>query len=157
MVAPTRVDTFKYPKGEVACKYCACEDDCEVDELARAIDLPLLKCIHKQFGVLAIKLPGNSNEILKTNLKRRWILKKFLKTVFLEKSFENKLHKQGPTGCANLFTGVFGKLRASFDYYKQDQTRNLRTCCAKVLIGKKKVWKKGPRNALRLLREQDGF
>jgi len=50
MVAPKGVDTFKSPKGEVACKDCACEDDCEEDELARAIDLPLLKCIHKHFG-----------------------------------------------------------------------------------------------------------
>lgn len=48
MVAHTGVDTFKSHKGEVACKGCACEDDCEEDELARAIDLPLLKCIHKQ-------------------------------------------------------------------------------------------------------------
>jgi len=48
MVAPTGVDTFKSPKGEVACKGCACEDDCEEDELVRAIDLQLLKCIHKQ-------------------------------------------------------------------------------------------------------------
>jgi len=55
---------------------------------------------------LAIKLPKNSTEILKADL----------------------------TGCANLFTGVFGKLRASYDYYKRDRTRNLRTCFAKVLI-----------------------
>ncbi|KEH38132.1 transmembrane protein, putative [Medicago truncatula] len=33
-----------------------------------------------------------------------------------------------------LFTGVFCKLRANSDYYKRDRTRNLRTCCAKVLI-----------------------
>jgi len=58
--------------------------------------------------------------------------------------------------CILLFTGFFGKLWVSSDYYKRDRTRNLRTCCAKVLIGKK-VWKKRPRNALRLLREQDGF
>jgi len=49
MVAPTGVDTFKSPKEEVACKGCAYEDDCEEDELARAIDLSLLKCIDKQF------------------------------------------------------------------------------------------------------------
>ena len=48
MVAPTEVDTFQSPKGEVTCKGCVCEDDCEEDELARAINLPLLKCIHKQ-------------------------------------------------------------------------------------------------------------
>jgi len=53
IVAPTRVDTFKSPKGEVACIDCACEDDCEEDEPARAINLPLLKCIHKQFGVFS--------------------------------------------------------------------------------------------------------
>jgi len=47
ILAPTGVDTFKSPEGEVACKDCVCEDDCEEDELARAIDLPLLKCIHK--------------------------------------------------------------------------------------------------------------
>jgi len=40
-------DTFKSPKGVATCKDCACEDDCEEVELARAIDLPLLKCIHK--------------------------------------------------------------------------------------------------------------
>jgi len=34
IVAPTWVDTFKSPKEEVACKDCACEDDCEEDELA---------------------------------------------------------------------------------------------------------------------------
>ena len=56
MVAPTAVDTFKSPKGVVACKDCACEDGCEEDELARAIDLPLLKCIHKQFGVFSNKV-----------------------------------------------------------------------------------------------------
>ena len=44
MVAPTWVETFKSPKGEVNCKGCAYDED----ELARAIDLPLLKCIHKQ-------------------------------------------------------------------------------------------------------------
>jgi len=46
MVSPIRVYMFKSPKGEVACKDCACEEE----ELARAIDLPLLKCIHKQLG-----------------------------------------------------------------------------------------------------------
>jgi len=51
MVSPKGVDTFKSPKGEVVCK-----DDCEEDELARAIDLPLLKCIHKQFGVFSNKV-----------------------------------------------------------------------------------------------------
>jgi len=51
VVAPIGVDTFKYPKGEIACKGCAFEDDCEEDELARGIDLPLLKSIHKQLGV----------------------------------------------------------------------------------------------------------
>jgi len=56
IVAPTGVDTFKSPKGEVACKDCACEYDCEKDELARAIDLPLLKCIHKQFVVFSNKV-----------------------------------------------------------------------------------------------------
>ena len=50
------VNTFKSPKGEVACKDCACEDDYEEDELARAIDLPLLKCIHKQFVVFSNKV-----------------------------------------------------------------------------------------------------
>jgi len=53
MVAPKGVDTFKSPKEEVGCKDCVCEDDCEEDELARAIYLPLLKCIHKQFGVFS--------------------------------------------------------------------------------------------------------
>ena len=56
MVTPTTVDTFKSPKGVVACKDCSCEDDCEEDELARAKDLPLLKCIHKQFGVFSNKV-----------------------------------------------------------------------------------------------------
>lgn len=41
-----------------------------------------------------------------------------------------------------LFTGVFGKLRASSDFYKRDRTRNLRTCCAKVLIKKKRFEKR---------------
>jgi len=56
MVAPTGVNTFKSPKGEVTCKVCAREDGCEEDELAQAIDLPLLKCIHKQFGVFSNKV-----------------------------------------------------------------------------------------------------
>ena len=56
IVAPTGVDTFKSPEGEVACIGCACEDDCEADEPTRSIDLPLLKYIHKQFG-------GFSNEV----------------------------------------------------------------------------------------------
>jgi hypothetical protein len=56
MVAPIGVGMFISPKGEVACKDCACEDGCEEDELARAIDLPLLKCIHKQFGVFSNKV-----------------------------------------------------------------------------------------------------
>jgi len=38
-----------------------------------------------------------------------------------------------------LFISVFGKLRASSDYYKWDRIRNPRTCCAKVL--RKTVWK----------------
>ena len=50
-----------------------------------------------------------------------------------------------------VFTYVFGKLRASSDYYKRDRTRNLKTCYAKVLIIK--GFKKGSRDALRLLRE----
>jgi len=33
-VAPTGVDMFKSPKGEVACNGGACEDDCEEDEPA---------------------------------------------------------------------------------------------------------------------------
>ena len=56
MVAHTVIDIFKSPKGVVACKGCACEDDCEEVELARAIDLPLLKCIHKQLGVFSNKV-----------------------------------------------------------------------------------------------------
>jgi len=61
----------------------------------------------------------------------------------MKKKIENQLHKQGPTGRANLFTGVFGKLWASSDYYKRDRTRNPKTCCAKVLIenGLKKATK----------------
>jgi len=55
-VAPIAVDMFKSPNGEVACKDFACEDDCEEDERARAIDLPLLKCIHKQLGVFSNKV-----------------------------------------------------------------------------------------------------
>ena len=112
---PTAVDTFKYPDREVACKDGACEDYCEEVELV----------------FLAIKLLGNSNKILKTDLSRRWVLKKIFENKFflLEKSFENQLYKQGPTGRANLFTGVFGKLRARYDYYKRDRTRNPRTCC----------------------------
>lgn len=50
---PTAVDTFKSPDGEIACKDGACEDNCEEVELARAIDLPFLKCIHKQLGVFS--------------------------------------------------------------------------------------------------------
>jgi hypothetical protein len=74
----------------------------------------------------------------------RWVLKKdFEKQFFYENAFENQLHKQGPTRHANLFTGLFGKLRVSSDYYKRDRTRNLTTCCAKVLIenGLKKATK----------------
>jgi len=62
-------------------------------------------------------------------------LKKVFKNSFL--ILKNQLHKQGPTRRANLFTSVFGKLRTSFDYNKRDRTRNLTTCYANVLIGKK--------------------
>ena len=48
IVAPTAVDTFKSPDGVVACKNGVCEDDCEEEELARAIDLPLLRCTTNQ-------------------------------------------------------------------------------------------------------------
>ncbi|KEH37986.1 hypothetical protein MTR_2g055460 [Medicago truncatula] len=53
------------------------------------------------------------------------------------------VNMKSPTGRANLLTAVFGKLRASSDYYKRDRTGNLRTCCAKVLIenGLKKATK----------------
>jgi len=47
IVAPTTIDTFKSPDGAVTCK----DGTCEEVELTRAIDLPLLKCIHKQLGV----------------------------------------------------------------------------------------------------------
>jgi len=72
----------------------------------------------------------------------------------MKKVLKNQSHKQGPTGRANLFIRVFGKLRASYDYYKRGRTRNPRTCCAKVL--RKTIWKR-LRNALSLLREQDRF
>jgi len=52
MVAPTGVDTFKCPKGEVA---CICRN-CEEDEPARGIYLPLLKFIHEQLGVFSNKV-----------------------------------------------------------------------------------------------------
>ena len=67
--------------------------------------------------------------------------KSFEKQFLWKKFLENQLHKQGHNGRADLFTGVFGKLRSSFDYYKRDRTRNLKTCCANVLIenGLKKV------------------
>jgi len=55
------VDTFKSPDGVVACKIGVCEDDCEEEELARAIDLPLLI---------------NSNKILKMDLSRRQVFEK---------------------------------------------------------------------------------
>jgi len=87
---------------------------------------------------LAIRLPENSNEIIKTNLTRRWIFEKvFEKTVFIKNVFENQLHKQGPTGRANLFSCVFGKLRASSDYHKRDQTRDLRSMLCKGFDRKK--------------------
>lgn len=46
----------------------------------------------------------------------------------------NFLIVRGPVIVPHLLTGVFGKLRASSDYYKRDRTRYLRTCCARVLI-----------------------
>ena len=49
MVASTTVDTLKSPDGVVACKDGACEEV----ELARAINLPILKCTHKQLGVFS--------------------------------------------------------------------------------------------------------
>jgi len=75
----------------------------------------------------------------------------------LKKVLKNQLHKQDPTGRTNLFIGVFGKLGASSDYNKRYRTRNLRTCCAKVLIEKRVFDRKRPRNAFKLLREQDKF
>jgi len=55
---------------------------------------------------------------------------------FKKKVFENQLHRQGPTGCANLIACVLGKLRVSSDFYKRDRTRDLKTRCAKVFIKK---------------------
>jgi len=59
-------------------------------------------------------------------------------------------HKQGPTRRANLFTCVFGKQeRDGFGYYKEDQTRNPRTCYA--FFGLEEV-----HQVHKLLYEQDG-
>jgi len=49
---------------------------------------------------LEIKLPRNSNKILKRISSKRWIF---------EKVFENQLHQLGPIGRANLFACDFGK------------------------------------------------
>jgi len=46
----------------------------------------------------------------------------------------NKVINMFLSSISTLFTGVFGKPRANSDYYKRDQTRNLRICCAEVLI-----------------------
>ena len=45
----------------------------------------------------------------------------------MKKVFENQLNKQGPTGRANLFACVFGKLISSSYYHKRDRTRDLRS------------------------------
>jgi len=55
-----------------------------------------------------------------------------------------------------LFACVFSKLRASSDYYKRDRTRDLRSMLCKG-FDRKKGLKKEPRDALKLLREQDEF
>jgi len=57
--------------------------------------------------------------------------KVFEKHIFMKRKFENQLHKQGPTGHANLFAYFFDQLRASSDYYKRDQTRDLRRMLCK--------------------------
>ena len=57
--------------------------------------------------------------------------KVFEKHIFMKRKFENQLHKQGPTERANLFISVSGKLQASSDYYKRDQTRDLRRMLCK--------------------------
>jgi len=54
-----------------------------------------------------------------------------------------------------LFTGVFGKLRTNSDYYKRDRIRNLRTCCAKVLI--ENNLKKGQEMHSNYLESRTGF
>jgi len=56
--------------------------------------------------------------------------------------------------CASVCL-CFWQTGASSDYYKRDRTRNLQTRCAKVFIEKES--EKRPRDALKLLREQDRF
>jgi hypothetical protein len=51
-----------------------------------------------------------------------------------------------------VFACVFAKLRGSSDYYKQDQTRDLRSMLCKG-FERKKGFEKEPQDALRLLRE----
>jgi len=42
--------------------------------------------------------------------QERFLEKSFEKVMEISsKSFEKMMHKQGPTVCSNLFTGVFGK------------------------------------------------
>ena len=89
-----------------------------------------------------------------------------LRIIFLFTNYDikdnNKNQKLGEstskarTKSIELFTCVFGKLRASSDYYKRDWTRNLRTCCAKVLI-EKNVWKKGHEMHSGYLESRTGF
>ena len=56
-----------------------------------------------------------------------------------------------------VFTGGFGKRRASSDYNKRDRTRNLRTHCAKVLIEKRVFDRKGREMHTGYLESRTGF
>jgi hypothetical protein len=97
-----------------ACVDCACEDDCDDCDDAEvpllvglAITfktLLLLKCMHTQVYFQK-----------KVHQKQLQVSRKRISQEYLENnsksygSYFQKLHEQGHTGRANLFTGVFGK------------------------------------------------
>jgi len=71
------------------------------------------------------------------------------------KSFWKSIAQTGSHWAYQFVCLWFWQTGASSDYYKRDRTRNLKTVVQRLLSVKS--LKKGPRNALRLLREQDGF
>ena len=74
---------------------------------------------------LAIELHGNSNKILKTNL---------FKEIDFWKSFWKSIAETGSHWACQFLCLWFWQTRASFDYYKWDRTRNLKTVVSRTAV-----------------------
>jgi len=144
MVAPMAVGTVAPTVGADACVDCTCEDDFDDAEVPLIVglvivfkDLPLLKCIHKQeiflknFTKNSYRFPENTS-LTRTVLKKVLVLEKSLKCCggFYHKSFEKNEQTGSHWMCQFIQRCFWETIRVGFGYYKQDQTRNPRTCCA---------------------------